>query len=245
MDANLILFYFLTFLVEIIGTVGGFGSSVFFVPMANFFFDFHQVLGVTSLLHVFSNLSKIFLFRKGIDYQLFLKIGVPSFLFVLLGSYFSKFLSSQFAGLFLGIFLILFASCLLIWSKFSFKADTKNSIIGGSLAGWLAGWLGTGGAVRGLTLASFNINKNSFLATSALIDFVVDSSRFGMYSYQGYLTKEMLWQAPILLIISFIGSYIGKLLLNKISQQRFKKITLWLILIVGIFSIGAYFWKEN
>lgn len=245
MDASLILFYFLTFLIEIIGTVGGFGSSVFFVPMANFFFEFHQVLGVTSLLHVFSNLSKIYLFRKGIDYNLFLKIGVPSFIFVVIGAYFSKFLTSQYAGLILGIFLLIFAVFLLVYSKFSFKADTKNSIIGGSLAGWLAGWLGTGGAVRGLTLASFNINKNSFLATSALIDFVVDSSRFGMYTYQGYLTKEMLWQAPILLIISFIGSYFGKLLLFKISQERFKKITLWLILVVGIFSIGSYFGKGN
>jgi uncharacterized protein len=238
-----ILFYFLTFLIEIIGTVGGFGSSVFFVPMANFFYDFHQVLGITSLLHVFSNLSKIYLFRKGIDYKIFLKIGVPSFIFVVLGAYFSKFVTNQYASLILGIFLFLFAGFLLIWSKFSFKPSTRNSIIGGGLAGWLAGWLGTGGAVRGLTLASFNINKNSFLATSALIDFVVDSSRFGMYTYQGYLTKEMLWKAPILLVISFVGSYIGKLLLNNISQIWFKKIALSLILIVGIISIGAYFWK--
>lgn len=211
--------------------------------MANFFFDFHSVLGITALLHVFSNLSKIYLFRKGLDWQIFLKIGVPSFVFVMLGAYFSKFLTSDYASLVLGIFLVLFAGFLLLKPKFSFEPNTKNSILGGSLAGWLAGWLGTGGAVRGLTLASFNVSKNTFLATSALIDFVVDTSRFGMYSYQGYLTKQMLWQAPILLIISFVGSYIGKLLLNKISQNRFKQIALWLILVVGLYSFGRYFYK--
>ncbi|MES2796128.1 MAG: sulfite exporter TauE/SafE family protein [Bacteroidota bacterium] len=243
--ASQILFYFLTFLIEIIGTVGGFGSSVFFVPMANYFFEFHQVLGVTSLLHVFSNLSKIYLFRKGVDYKIFLKIGVPSFIFVVVGAYFSRFLTTYYANLILGIFLILFAGFLLLRPSFSFKPTTSNSVLGGSVAGWLAGWLGTGGAVRGLTLASFNIGKESFLATSALIDFVVDSSRFGVYAFQGYLTKEMLFLAPILLIISFIGSYIGKLLLNKISQETFKKIALWLILLVGVYSFGYYFYNRN
>lgn len=242
-SSALIIFYILTFIIEIIGTVGGFGSSVFFVPMANYFFEFHQVLGVTSLLHVFSNLSKIYLFRQGVDYKLFLKIGLPSFIFVIVGAYFSKYLNNQYAGLILGIFLVLFAAILLLKPNFAFRPTTANSIIGGSVAGGLAGWLGTGGAVRGLTLASFNVSKNSFLATSALIDFVVDTSRFGIYSFQGYLTTEMLSIAPILLIISFIGSYVGKILLGKLSHQKFKMISLWLILAIGAFSFVAYFFK--
>ncbi len=239
--ATLILFYVLTFIIEIVGTVGGFGSSVFFVPMANYFFDFHQVLGVTSLLHVFSNLSKIFLFRKGIDYKIFVKIGVPSFIFVILGANFSKYLNNQYALFILGLFLAIFALFMILKPNFYFEPSTKNSIIGGSVAGGLAGWLGTGGAVRGLTLASFNVSKNSFLATSALIDFVVDTSRFGMYSYQGYLNKEILMMAPILLIISFIGSYFGKKLLNKISQKKFKLIAVWLIFLIGIYSVISFF----
>ena len=32
-------------IAEIIGTIGGFGSSVFFVPIGNFYFDFHSVFG--------------------------------------------------------------------------------------------------------------------------------------------------------------------------------------------------------
>ncbi len=236
-NSNLILFYFLTLLCEIIGTVGGFGSSVFFVPVANHFFRFHQVLGILSLLHLFSNISKIILFRKGLDKTIFLKIGIPSVIFVIIGAYFSKFIDSEKANLFLGIFLFLFAGFLLLKPNFSFKPNTTNSIIGGGLSGWMAGWLGTGGAIRGLTLTSFDIQKDTFLATSALIDFMVDFSRFGVYTFQGYLTKEMLYYAPILLIISFLGSWIGQKLLKKISQHTFKKISLWLILLIGLYSI--------
>ena len=35
------VFLLLSLLAEIIGTIGGFGSSVFFVLIANFYFDFH------------------------------------------------------------------------------------------------------------------------------------------------------------------------------------------------------------
>ncbi|MDO1498978.1 hypothetical protein Q2T40_01035 [Winogradskyella maritima] len=35
------------------------------------------------------------------------------------------------------------------------------------LAGFSAGLLGTGGAIRGLTMAAFNLEKNMFIATSA------------------------------------------------------------------------------
>ena len=49
-----LLFFLTALLSEIVGTVAGFGSSVFFVPMAGFFFDFHQVTALTSILHVFT-----------------------------------------------------------------------------------------------------------------------------------------------------------------------------------------------
>ncbi|WP_243641651.1 hypothetical protein [Maribacter algicola] len=54
-------------MAEVVGTVGGFGSSVFFVPFGNFFFDFHIVPGLTALFHLFSNMSKFILFKKGLD----------------------------------------------------------------------------------------------------------------------------------------------------------------------------------
>ena len=37
-----LLFLALALLAEIAGTLGGFGSSVFFVPIANMFFDFES-----------------------------------------------------------------------------------------------------------------------------------------------------------------------------------------------------------
>lgn len=86
------LFFLGGFVAEVIGTVSGFGSSILFVPLASLFFDFQVVLGITAVFHVFSNLSKIALFREGIDKHIALWLGIPAILFVisLLGSWTGK-----------------------------------------------------------------------------------------------------------------------------------------------------------
>ena len=54
----------LSIISEIMGSVGRFGSSVNFVPVANFFLDFQLVLGITALFHLSSNISKMAISRK-------------------------------------------------------------------------------------------------------------------------------------------------------------------------------------
>ena len=105
---NNINYLFLVFalLAEIIGTIGGFGSSVFFVPLGNFYFDFHTVLGLTAVFHLSSNLSKIILFKKGLDKNLLLYIGLPSVIFVIIGGIVSRYLDTVLLELLLGIFLV-------------------------------------------------------------------------------------------------------------------------------------------
>jgi uncharacterized membrane protein YfcA len=235
-DINFV-FLLLALVAEIIGTIGGFGSSVFFVPLGNFYFDFHSVLGLTAIFHLSSNLSKIFLFKKGLDKRLLIYIGIPSILFVVLGGIASKFLDTYFLEIFLGIFLIGLSLIFLIKSKIVFAASKKNAIVGGSLSGFSAGLLGTGGAIRGLTMAAFNLEKSVFIATSAFIDFMIDFSRTFVYYNNGYIHKHDLKYIPFLLVIGLVGSFLGKRILTFIPQAVFRKISLYLLLFIGIATL--------
>jgi uncharacterized membrane protein YfcA len=234
------MFYPLAVLAEIIGTIGGFGSSVFLIPIAGFFFDFHTVLAITGIMHVFSNISKLFLFHKGIDKKLLSLIGLPSIIFVVIGSYLSVFLYLKYAELILGIFLILFSVLLFIKPDFSLKPNKYNAISGGGIAGFLAGLIGTGGAVRGLSLAAFNLEKNTFIATSAAIDLGVDLTRSIIYVSNGYLQKEYYIMTPALLLVAFVGSYIGKIILKYISQSQFRRVVLFLIFSIGVITLWKF-----
>ncbi len=232
-----LLFIFLALIAEILGTVGGFGSSVFFIPIAAFFLDFHSVLGITALFHVSSNLTKIAMFRKGFDKKLVFYLGIPAIIFVLIGAYLSKFIISEKLEIWLAIFLIITSLIFLIFKTISIVPSRKNSIIGGVVSGGIAGLVGTGGAIRGLTLTSFKLKPEIFIATSAIIDLGVDSGRGIVYWFNGYVHSHDLYITPFLVIASIFGTYIGKKLLTKISEAKFRTIVLVLILITGISTI--------
>jgi len=101
----------------------------------------------------------------------------------------------------------------------------------------LAGLVGTGGAIRGLTLAAFNLPKEIFVATSALIDLGVDVSRSLVYIGNGYFLRQQIALIPFLIGISILGSFIGKQILRHSTEKTFRYLVLGTILLTSFFQI--------
>lgn len=99
------------------------------MPLAGFFLPFHEVLGITALFHVFSNIAKLTLFYKDIRRKLLLSIGIPSIIFVAIGAIMSKYISGELASLFLGVFCIFFSLLLLFRPAHHIATTQKNLII--------------------------------------------------------------------------------------------------------------------
>jgi len=236
-------FLFFALVAEVIGTIGGFGSSVFFVPIANFYFNFETVLGLTAMFHVASNLSKIAQFRKGLNKRLIVYLGVPAVVFVVVGGLMTRYVNRDYLEIALGIFLVVLSLLFLIKKDLVIKDGNKEAIVGGTLSGFLAGLLGTGGAVRGLTMAAFNLEKSVFIATSSVIDFGVDFTRTFVYLWNGFIRMEYLIYVPFLVVIGWVGTWLGKRALVYIPQERFKKLSLLLILGIGIVTLLRVFLK--
>lgn len=228
-----IIFFLLTLLAEVLGTIGGFGSSVFFVSFAQFLYDFQSVLALTGVMHVFSNSSKLFLFWKSINWKLVIWLGISSILMAIVGAYVIRWIEFENIQWLLGVFLISFSTFFLFKPTYQIAATLANSIVGGGLAGFLAGYIGTGGVVRGVVLAAFNLERSIFVGTSAAIDFGVDLSRSVIYVEGGFFQRDHLYYLPLMFLAAFLGSYVGKRVLAKISQETFRKILLVLIFLIG------------
>lgn len=237
------LFAVLALVAEVIGTISGFGSSILFVPIASLFFDFKTVLGITAVFHVFSNISKIALFKNGIELNIALRLGIPAILFVVLGAYFTTILPTKNIELFMNVVLIVLSVYLITHFNKTIQRTNINLIWGGVASGFLAGIAGTGGAIRGIVLAAFQLPKEIFIATSALIDLGVDFSRAVVYVSNGYFGKQYLFLIPILIIVSMAGSYIGKIILQYTNEKTFRYIVLAVILITAVIQIFRFFYK--
>ncbi len=238
---EIIIFIVLALIAEVMGTIGGFGSSLLFVPLASFFFDFQSVLGITALFHVFSNISKITLFREGFRKSLILWMGVPALLGVTMGAVLSAMLNPWWLEASLSLLLVALSLFFLLRRDLELNPTHTLSLWSGLISGFLAGLVGTGGSVRGLALAAFNLEKEVFIATSAMIDLGVDSTRAVVYSLNGFVHTHDLWLIPILIVVGFVGSWIGKNLLVKIPQANFRSLVLVIILITGIITMVKLF----
>ena len=236
-------FYFiiLAFIAEFVGTLSGVSSSTVFVPLAKMLESVTVVLALTAVLHVFGNLTRTAMYWKSINWPLTLKFGIPSLLFSGIGAQYSDLFSEKTYSLTLGIFLVTIASYFLFFNSKKIFEGKWLSYIGGAVSGLLTGLLGSGGAVRSLALATFNLNPLTFTVTSSLIDLGGDVVRFIIYIKKGYLNSEHYFYIPFLVIVVLLANWIAKAWIKRIPKERFKRIILFFVLAMGFVSIATSF----
>ena len=234
---EVVLFIALLLVAEVLGTVGGFGSSMLVMPLAGWFLPFDQALGLTAIFHVLSNGAKILLVREGLDKRLLLRMGVPAVIGVLIGARLTVFVDGTGMELVLGAALLLMSAFLFALPRLRIAPTNTNTLLGGSVSGLVAGLVGTGGAIRGATLAAFGLEKGVFIATSAWIDMGVDLSRSVVYWSQGYMHERIWYYLPVLALVSLVGSYTGKRILQRVPQALFQRIVLALVFAIGIITL--------
>ncbi|NIO19767.1 MAG: TSUP family transporter [Candidatus Aenigmarchaeota archaeon] len=176
-----ILFLIASFFAAVVATIAGFGSSTLLIPVAVFFMDVKTAVFVVACFHLFNNTFKIRLFWKSIRWEIFLLFGLPSILFAFTGAYLISVIPVDIIGRILGIFLISFSVFSLIKPKFGLKENKTSAMLGGSASGLLAGLIGLGEAIRSAFLVAFNLPKKMYVATSAIIAFVIDLTRIPTY----------------------------------------------------------------
>ena len=221
------------FFAEVIGTMAGFGSSTVFLPIALLFLDFRIALILVAIFHISGNIGRITFFRHGFDKRLLLIFGLPSVVFTLLGALLVKYTPQLILKLILGSFLIAYSLISLLKPGLSFPPNKKNSLLGGSLSGFFAGLIGTGGAIRGAFLTSFNLKKSVYISTAAAISLSVDVTRIPIYFGSGFLETQFYHYIPILFTITIMDSFTGSKILNRIPQPKFRKFVLLAIMFVS------------
>ena len=234
MGGEEILFFISALIAEIIGTMAGFGSSTIFLPLALLFVDFKTAIILVAIFHLFGNFSRIIFFRQGFDKRIILQFGVPSVLLSLLGAFLIGVLPQPVLKLILGIFLITTSASFLITPRLKIPANTGTLVAGGSATGFITALVGTGGALRATLLQGFNIEKVRYIATAATIALATDAMRIPVYMSQGFLTEQYYLYLPILFGIALAGSIIGRKIVQRIDQEKFRKMVLVAIILVSI-----------
>lgn len=231
------LFFLMTFVAEVVGTLAGFGSSTILLPIAVLFYDFHTALVLVAIVHIFGNIGRVAFFRAGLNKKIFIAFGLASVCFTLPGALLVTSLDQSTAKRFLGLFLLMYAIYTLFKPSLKLKLNNFTMAAGGAFSGFLAGLMGTGGPVRGAFLTAFGLPKMQYVSTAAAIALAVDMARLPVYFSQNLLDTRYYWFMPVLFAVALGGSFCGKKIVDKIPEQLFEKIVHLFIAFIGLYLI--------
>lgn len=240
----------------------GFGLGTLLMPAFALFFPLEIAIAATAIVHLANNIYKGFLMGKFADINVVLTFTIPAAFSAMIGayllSYFSdlpiileyNLLNSKFeistVNLFIGLIMILFALVELIPILKKFNFSKKMIPLGGVLSGFFGGISGHQGALRTAFLVHAGLEKKSFIGTMVLSAIVIDVVRLTVYGLTFLKFDSSMFQNDGLksllitgIISAFIGSSIGKYLLEKVTFDTIHIIVGVMLMLLGFaISIG-------
>lgn len=179
----------------------GFGLGTLLMPVLAVFFPLPVAIAATAVVHGSNNLFKILMVGAKAERELVLRFGLPAILAALAGAWTLHIFTAISGEASLSYTLLgktavitplkaLLALLMLGFAAFDLhprlkglKFGRKYLPLGGVLSGFFGGLSGHQGALRSAFLVKTDVTPGSFVATNAVIGFMVDFSRLAVYAY--------------------------------------------------------------
>lgn len=241
-----------SFLASWISFYSGFGLGTILMPVIAVFFPLPIAISLTAVAHLIHSLFKVGMLWSKIDWKLAFKFGSIALLTALLGAWLLKklaflppithyhfvFIKGEISllKLWVGFLLILFAS---IGTFASDLLKINNLFIGGALSGFLGGLTGNQGAFRSFFLTQTGLEKEVFIATSAIVSLFVDVVRLIMYAVSFQMLFRHFDKGLLALVAggATLGVCLGMMFLKKVPFTFIQKLIIALLYILGVLLV--------
>jgi len=244
------------FLTSILTFFSGFGVGTILTPAFVLFFPIDIAVAMTAIVHFLNNLFKMGLTFKYINKNVLLKFGITAIPLAFLGAWLlmnfsnnnrilyeftigDKTLTIKLVELIIGTMMLIFAIFELLPTPN--KKVLKNNMlyIGGAVSGFFGGLSGHQGALRTLFLLRSGLTKESFIATGIAIACIVDVSRITIYfaKLESISLSENIGIITTTTLCAFVGAFIGKKLLKKVTITFIQYVVAILIIIISVLLI--------
>ncbi len=234
MEINILIPILAAFLSAALTLMTGFGLGTILTPVFLIFYDVKIAILIVAIVHLLNNLLKVSLFSKHISMDIFRRFGILTLVGAFMGAFLQGKMDSSVVKILLGIALIFLGLKEATGFGEKLRLPQKIDFIGGFLSGLLGGFVGNQGAIRSAYLLNYNIPKETFVATAAVIASVVDVTRIPIYIFSN---RDVLTDNGLLLLITtasaFAGTFAGNRFLKKISLKTFKIYVAAMIIIIG------------
>jgi uncharacterized membrane protein YfcA len=214
--------------------IAGVGGGMIYLPLLTHIVGIRLAVPYLSILLLAGNLSRAYFARKSIDWAALKHFFYGAIPGALIGALFFTVLSAFWIEKILGVYLLSYVA--LSFTKASWpKTATLRSIAWMGLpSGFASGMVGGAGLIMAPYLLRYGLIKEAFLGTEALAaagTHIVKLAVWGPANIIGWHDVLILLPLAVLMVV---GTYFGKLLINRMRAQVFRGILLFMLFLVGV-----------
>lgn|SRR5690554_1424573 len=223
----------------IISTLAGGGGALILLPVVGFYLTPAAVAPVVNLGNMIGRPARLWLFWQHIDWKV-VRYYVPSaILGAIVGGFIFVSIKADWIQILLGIFLI---STLFQYrfgkQKRSFPMRLAYFIPLGFLLSIISTIFGATGPILNPFYLNYGLMKEKMIATKTANSFIAGIAQLSTYTFLGVFKGKLWFYGLIIGVGAIIGNIFGKKVLSKLSDQTFRKIVVWLMVISGCFMIA-------
>jgi len=233
----LILGSIIIFLAAFLQGTTGFGFSLFSIPLLTLFISPKTVIPMILLVSVIINISVLYNSRKSLNFKVILPIFLFGILGVPVGAKLLLILPDYVLKIVIGIFILMFGILFYFNVHFKVKHEKVARVIVGFFSGLLNGSITMSGPPIIIFLANEQKGKMHFRAHLASFFLLLTLFTIPVYIYFGLITKVVVDYALIFSVAVIAGVLGGNILIRRIQEVHFRKLTLIIIILMGVLAV--------
>jgi uncharacterized protein len=222
----------------LVSGIVGTGATVILLPVLTLSFGPKSAIPIMAIVALMSNFAKITAWWKEIDWRAAAAYAVGGIPGAALGARTMLLLPPRIVDLSLGVFFLVMIPGRRWLAARSYKIGPVFLAAAGFAIGFLTGIVVSTGPISVPIFTSYGLVKGAFIATEAAASIALYISKAITFRAFGALPTDIILQGLITGSSVMAGTYVSKLLLERISVVHFQRLLDGIMLLSG----GALIW---
>lgn len=223
-------------LASAITTITSIGAGLITYGVLGFVVDLKIMITVLAPAQLLAVLVRFWLFRHHVQWRLAIAFFIGVVPGVFLGTWLFHLLTELALRRILGVFLLGFAAYEYLRPS-AIQATPPRLAwlpIGGVCAGAILGSIGVAGPLVAIIFLRYGLVKEALVAMISLFFMLGNAQRTLLYWQEGLLTVDSLGLGVAMGLSMIGGVYVGRLILPRISRERFVHLVLAMLVLFGV-----------
>ncbi len=225
-----------TLLASAITTITSIGAGLITYGILGFVVDLKTIISILAPAQLLAVSVRFWLFRHDIQWRLAITFFIGVIPGVYAGTWLFHLLTELALRRMLGVFLLGFAAYEYLRPS-AIQSAAPRLIwlpIGGLFAGAILGSIGVAGPLVAIIFLRYGLVKEALVAMISLFFLLGNSQRTLLHWQEGLLTADRLGVGLAIGLAMIAGVYVGRLILPRISRERFVHLVLAMLVLSGI-----------